>query len=808
MTTVLDTNIEKRLQLEGKLNSLSNDPRPYETLEAELKKTEQALYAVNEAILKEVAGAETFDTITKSLSIQYAPATKKFDILLSTTSGQTKSLLSIGEQESIFDIETPTGQNYSAKYLRENILTATGFITNETVTKEFEKLSQEIQQQILNSIFFTDKAVSISERIRRLSIAQTKAEKEYTWQQEALLEEKIKATAESKAESDYKISRWGRFIAATYAASQVFSLSLLLYAMAVAITATYWWALLPIIAICVISTGKVNWKIFRNHVANLLIEIWELLTHPTDLPFNNTDKFLLYIALIFCGISGFLAGYFVYAFIIGVTGAGLVGALPYVLGIMSFVAGTAIALLFYKFTRDGILSSNFIGKLLSYWKAAIFSDATTAEKALTALRKETVVRYLNALYLHEPKEINKLLSELRAEAYERYKHTHSGKELADKINAVNTSLLGAILNGNYELSKTPQGQAQIKSRARFMLYFVTLVCIPVVIIGVIYGQLASVQYLAEDVEKMLTFFKVAEESAITIALYISKAMCLIAGLAYTYLFGQSTIQTGMELRFGIKRVDAGAKPTLWERFWFEWDRLWNSSDNGAQTLYGRVATEQKELDSGEKEEFADAFARVMSNGFLAAASIFWALSSLIASFVMAGNQGEAIDFWGRVEKAKGDLKAAKENATTTRVAVEVQPLLEVQGTITPEIYAQDTSQVVEKATLNAVDAKFAQTPATLEKDEKLKLYIPYRDKILRIRATANHNKSGKASLKTDEIKTLLDAVKLEKEAGNTSSTLTAFANYTLTDKNSAVYLKDRNMDDLKNHRSQKLAKAT
>jgi hypothetical protein len=220
--------------------------------------------------------------------------------------------------------------------------------------------------------------------------------------------------------------------------------------------------------------------------------------------------------------------------------------------------------------------------------------------------------------------------------------------------------------------------------------------------------------------------------------------------------------------------------------------------------------EQEELDSGETEEFAETFARVMTDGFLATAAIFWALSSLIASFVMAGNQGEAIDFWGRVEKAKADLKATKDNATTTRVEVPVEPLLTEQNAITPEIYAQDPSQLVEKATLDAVGAKFAQTPATLEKDEKLKLYIPYGDKILRIRATAYHNKSGQDSLKTDEIKTLLDAVKQEKDAGNSSTTLTAFANYTLTDKNSAVYLKDKyaTLDDLKTHRSQKLAKAT
>lgn len=688
-------------------------------------------------------------------------------------------------------------KQYTHKYLRDNLVDA-GINVGNT---DFDTLPDHVKQQILNEIFFANKNISISERLRRLSL--TEAENDELLKRDAYLEQLQKTAAFNKSETNYALGTWGRFTAFIYAFSQVISLGCLLILMTVAFLSLVtfmsvaWWLILAtcvlMIPIFISATGINNWWSFRNNVGALIIEIWNLFFNPVDVPYTAAQSFWLKVGFAVCFISGFLAGYFVYMFVAATIGLAIGFTFPFImLGIISVIAATAIVILFYKFTRMGILGE--FGSTLNYFKALMETD---------------------------PVIIENKLKQMREQAYERYKHLYSGDELKAKVDEVSSddNMLGVIYTRNYQLAI--KGQAW-RIWARFFGVGIvgTFICVPLVLVGIFYGQAASIHYLDATINGLLGIFDFAFTVSSKACTRLGLLICAISAAAYAFLFSEAVAQTAVNFGFGVSKTAAGAKQTRWERAKFQWNRVWNSTDNGGQTFYGRVAVEQKEVavdedgeemlaldDSadgigsdgeGEKElmTFAAALSAVFGDAYLIAKVMFLTTTASIASFVTTSVQGVAKNFQKLFETAKKDLELARENVTAERVEVTAKSLHTNKGDVGFKVY---NKQSVDKPIdLTQTPNVFVNTTAaTLGRDEKVKLYIPLgkdengNEKILRVRVNAHHNKENQQALQAEEIQNLLKdpeiaaIVNPSAAAASTASsktTLPSFAAYNRVDE--------------------------
>lgn len=598
--------------VKGKLKYLVNDPRSYSTLKDEIIRTEKDLYAINHAILQEVLGDEMLQDIKNRLSYQRS------------------------------------GNNALKFFYNMKDIKVTVNISSIN-TRDYLNTDEEIKLKILNDLFFTDKKNSITKRL----ILNEKANVDI-FQKEAELEYAQKMISFNNTKNQYWMSRVGKLIAANYAISQVVSLGFMCAVILIAlypiivpalltgiwfIPLTYFAGGTLIIAWFMNGTGRINWDGCRDSVPNMLIEFWNMFFNKTDIGYTKTQKIRLFATFIECAICGAVSGFFVDYIIIAALvllfgeSAAILTFAPMVTIPLAVFAALNMFLFMYKFSSATILRG-ILQDIKIFFKAIFATDLTKIE----ALKRELIADY-----------------------QQRYQHIYNAEALAAKVTGkFDDSILGIILNFNDKAIKEESFVGSIYFRA-FAILFAAFVCAPLIIVGIIYGQLSAYQGLAIFLDGFMDFAKEA-----------SKLLCFFSGTAYTSSFTYFTVKSAAKSLYVTAEKEVSQKQAV-EMNEIEDDpnfpqrRLANSMDNGSQTAYGYVDSRRKEQENGELESLGNAVVNVVKDpGMLAGFFVFTGAASL-ASYVFASAPEKSKDYNQTLKLSAKKLTTAYENTKKRHV---------------------------------------------------------------------------------------------------------------------------------------------
>ncbi len=643
--TELETLAALKQVLKGKLKHLANDPRPFDSIANEIITTEQELYALNHDILKEIVGEQALQKIKESLSV--------------ALDENNKLKISFQYEQENRDI---TNLINSRDYIHDNIL-------KENV--ELDKLSDTILLQILTALFFNDKNVSVSTRLRQLRVQQYR---KGILEQETQLEIAQRTIALNTTNGRYLISRIGKFIAWNYALSQVTSLAFMCVVMLIATyallpaTVPFWVPLVfygsggLLIAWWVQGTGRQNWYGCRDNIPNMLIDFWNIIINKNDVNYTLSQNVKVFFAFLECAICGFVSGFFTHyitllglSALFGTTSAIVVFA-PIITIPLALLAAANMFLYMYKYTRESALSGS------------VFKDAYL---------------FLCVTFESNQNEILKLIAHIKLKYRQRFLHVYSGEKLEEKLNnKFDNSILGIILNYNLK-AVSASGNSKFKTtfiytRALFML-FVAVPCVALVIMGIIYGQLANFHALANLLDG---FMKMSE----SVAQSISKLLCFFAGTAYLSPFTYATVKCGADLAYSVPKTAGGESSKLD----FQQVRLANCMDNGAQTAFGFTESKRVEEENGELQPWEDAMGDVCANTAELATFTLFTGSAALASFAFASAPGVDFGFDKKLHTASKKYTLAYENSRRIKPACVDIPYKDGTNKHTVEIFVAKT----------------------------------------------------------------------------------------------------------------------
>jgi hypothetical protein len=580
--------------LKGKLKNLVNDPRPYETLKDEILTTEKELHTINYEILKVVIGNDVVEEIKRRFS--YA------------RDDNNKLIVSYRLEEGAINIS--------------NLVNSRAYDLN--------KNAEEIKLQIIIALFFNDKKISISKRLNQLHVQK---DNENILKKEAELELAHRAISLNNTKIKYYISRIGKVIAANYAISQVLSLGFMcaviliaLYPLIIPVLLTaIWW--IPVvyfgsgallIAWFMKGTGRINWDGCRDNVPKILIDFWNKLVNESDVAYTWFQKIRLFATLLECIICGAVSGFFVHHIIITAlillgTPAVILAIAPYITIPLAIFAAANMFLFMYKFSYATVLGG--------LW--------------------QNIKTFCSAIFTTDENEINALINKLKSDYTQRYQHIYVGKNLEEKVkDKFDATILGIILNFNSKAIRENGIVSSICYRA-FAMVVAAFVCAPLIIIGIIYGQLAAYQGLAVFLDGFMEWSK-----------QVSRLLCFFSGTAYTSSFTYFTLKSVATKVYPkppeAKKEDPG----------FVEDSLANSMDNGSQTAYGYVDSRRKEKENGEVEPLENAIVDVIQDPGLLAGFFTFTIAATLASYVFASAPEKSAAFDEKLTSASKKYKTA------------------------------------------------------------------------------------------------------------------------------------------------------